>query len=148
MPAFFFIDLQREVVFSRATGPVSYGDLAAHVEQLRDHPDFRPEFGQLCDVRHASDIRVSALEVARLAGKTVFCPTAKRAMVVSSEFQFGMARMLANYLGTQGEHTLTVFRQMPKALSWLGLSDEPEWDVLSLRGAVVTCGSQYSHVED
>jgi hypothetical protein len=126
MPADFFVDASQGTVFSKATGTFSFDDAVDHMERLLRHPDFRPQFNQLADYREATEIKLSASEVEQLARTQVFSAEAKRAFVVSSTVQFGLARMFEIYRESRGERGIAVFAKMPEALAWLNLAQEPD----------------------
>ena len=126
MPADFFIDTQRGVVFSKAVGVFSRADVQDHMERLLRHPAFLPAFNQLVDFREVTKFALSGEEIAELAMKTVFSPLSKRALVVSSDEHYGLSRMIGTYREIGGEPGMKVFRQMDAALSWLCLSAAPD----------------------
>jgi hypothetical protein len=63
-------------------------------------------------------------EVEKLAGKSVFGSRTRRAFVVSSELQHGLARMFATWREIKEAQQVMVFRDMDDAVSWLGLPDD------------------------
>lgn len=129
MPADFFIDRQRKIVFSKATGKLGYAEGLDHMDRLQIHPDFQPEFDQLFDFRDVTEVDLSHDDVRQLAERPVFSPRSRRAFVVSNALSFGVARMFQAYRDIRGESGITIFKEMKEALSWLSLSEEP--DVLS-----------------
>ena len=128
MPADFFIDTRLGVVFTKATGHLSWSDVANHMDRLAKHPDFRPEFKQLADFRQVTTVALSHDELRRLAKVPVFDARAQRAFVVSGDLQFGIARTFATYRELADEVGVTIFRDMAQALAWLSLPSEPEAD--------------------
>lgn len=126
MPADFFIDAPLGVVFSKATGVFGKADAVDHMNRLRSHPDFRPDFNQLSDFREISTVALSADDVRQLAKRTIFSVRSRRAFVVSGNLEFGLARMFGTYRDLEGESGIVIFRLMEEALAWLSLSVEPE----------------------
>ena len=126
MSADFFIDTQRGVVFSRAEGVCGRADILDHMDRLRHHPDFRRELEQLFDFRKVTKATLSEEDVKILAAWNVFSGQSKRALVVSSDAHYGLARMFEAYREFAGEHGIVIFREMAEALSWLALSTEPD----------------------
>ena len=126
MPADFFIDTQLGVVFSKAVGMLALADGLDHMDRLQSHPDFRPEFKQLFDFRRVSEVALSNDDIRRLAQRTIFGKTSRRAFVVSGDLEFGIGRMFEAYRDVAGESGIVIFREMKEALAWLSLSAEPE----------------------
>jgi hypothetical protein len=126
MPADFFIDAPRRVVFSKATGVFGWADAVDHMNRLQSHPDFRPEFNQLCDFRDANRVDLSHDEIQRLASRNIYSATSRRAFVVAGDFEFGLGRVFSTYREMHGEPGIRIFREMNKALSWLSLAAEPD----------------------
>jgi len=114
------------MVFSKATGVVCWDDVVDHMDRLESHPDFRPEFNQLVDIREASRTDLSHNDVRRMAERRIFSDKSRRAFVVSRDFEFGLSRVFATYREIRGETGIEVFRDMKKALSWLSLTEEPD----------------------
>jgi len=120
MPADFILDEPHRVVFSRSLGDFTYLDYRDHMARLASDPRFRPEFDQLVDCR-SSQLVLSSDQVRDLASQSVFSDRSKRAFVVSSNFQFGLSRMWANYREVKAGQAIMVFREMSEALAWLRL---------------------------
>jgi hypothetical protein len=53
----------------------------------------------------------------------VFSPESKRAYVVASAEQFGLARMFASYRSPKNAKVFQVFTDMDEAFGWLELDD-------------------------
>ena len=126
MPADFYIDAQRGVVFTKAVGVLGRAEAVDHIERLSRHPDFRPDFNHLADFRDVSTVTLSSDTVRELATMSVFGPHSHRAFVVSSDLQFGLGRVFGSYRHVEGEKGIKVFREMSDALRWLSLPSEPE----------------------
>jgi len=124
MPADFYIDVSRRMVFSCGNGVLRLADFRDHMERLLAHPDFRPEFNQLLDFRHAEDVVSATEEIILLAARNVFSPKSKRAFVVTSDLHFGLVRMFGSYRENAGEQGIKLFREMKPALTWLSLTEE------------------------
>jgi len=126
MPADFFIDTQLGIVFSKAVGVFTLADCLGHTDRLQSRPEFRPEFNQLFDFRRVSEVALSNDDIRRLAQRTIFSTTSRRAFVVSGDLEFGIGRMFEAYRDIAGESGIMMFREMKEALSWLSLSAEPD----------------------
>lgn len=125
MPADVFIDAKHGMVFSRATGVFGRLEALDHMDRLKSHPDFRPEFNQLADFRQVTSVTLSHNEVMELASRTIFSPRSRRAFVVEGDSQFGIGRMFGSHREAKGETGIVIFRDMNKALAWLSLSEVP-----------------------
>ncbi len=126
MPADFFIDAQQGIVYSKASGVLGHAEALDHMDRLSQHPEFRPEFSQLFDFRQVAKVELTADQVQVLAMRKIFSERSKRAFVVSSDLQYGLSRVFEAYRNLAGEKGISIFREMPGALSWLGLSAEPD----------------------
>jgi hypothetical protein len=122
MPAEFYIDATRQMVFSRGHGIVTSGDIEGHMRRLKMHPEFQPAFNQLLDFREASEIDVPNQDLRELATRSIFDRTSKRAFLVNSDLQFGLARMYGTLRDVHGQEVVRVFRDQAAALAWLGLA--------------------------
>ena len=137
MPADFFIDTQRRVVFSKGTDALGRAEVLDHMDRLQSHPDFHPEFNQLCDFRQIKTIALSHEDVMELARRTIFRVPSRRAFVVSGDLQYGTGRVFAAYRELAGEPGIVVFREMDKALSWLSLPAEPDPKLFTRLNSVI-----------
>lgn len=123
MPADFYIDVPRRMVFSHGAGVVGFADFRGHMERLLGHPDFRPEFSQLLDFREVKDVVITTEEIVLLAARNVFSPKSRRAFVVNSDLHFGLVRMFGSHREFAGEQGIRLFREMQPALDWLALTE-------------------------
>jgi hypothetical protein len=100
------------------------GELTDLYDELRDAPGVGSDFALLLDLRRASERNVTSSGVSALARlPPVLSVKARRAVVVSSDFGFGMARMygLRREVGSGG---IEVFRDFAAALRCVGIEDE------------------------
>jgi hypothetical protein len=108
------------------TGAFSIDDVLETLEATYAHADFRPEAAAMWDLTGASgdpateDIRHLADFVGKLAGGAA---AGKVALLVPSDFEFGMARMYESILGGQSSKPIMVFRDRAEADLWLSESD-------------------------
>jgi hypothetical protein len=126
MPADFYIDAERHIVFSKATGVLGRSEALDHMDRLERNPDFRSDFNQLFDFRSVTAVQLSHEEIKVLATRTIFHPSSRRAFVVARDFDFGIGRVFGTYRDLAGEPGVAVFREMKEALSWLSLPSELE----------------------
>jgi len=128
MPADFFIDPRRRMVFSKAVGVLCFADVVDHMTRLRSHPDFRPEFHQLFDFREVTAFPITFDDLRSLAKRSIFSANSRRAYVVRTDWQFGLGRVFSTYRELAGETGIQIFRTMEEGLAWLGLAAEPDAD--------------------
>ena len=119
MPASYNIDKERRLVISTVSGVVTLADGLAHQRNLRNDPDFDPSFSQLMDFRQVIRVDLSGEDVRKLAQTTIFSPNSRRAMLVSSDLEYGLARMFEILRETMGERGIRVFRDLNEALDWV-----------------------------
>ncbi len=119
MPAFYKIDKQNRLVMSTASGTITMAEALDHHQKLRADPDFDPTFSQLLDVSHVTKIQINTEDIRRLAHAAIFSPTSRRAILVSSDTAFGLARMFELLRETAGDTGIEVFRNLDEALAWV-----------------------------
>ncbi len=124
MPCEFLIDTDRRLVISRGTGTFCYADFLEHMEKLGLDPRFRPEFDHVVDCREFERFDLTTTQIREMGGQSLFAATSKRALVVSSDLHFGLARMFATYREVNSGQVTMVFRDMPEATAWLGLPQD------------------------
>jgi hypothetical protein len=112
------------MVFSKATGAFTFEDALGHMDRLSRHPDFRPAFNQILDFRQVTELALSGDDVQELAKRNIFAADSRRALLVTSGLQFGLARMFASYRGIAGEEGIRVFTEAKEARSWVRLPEE------------------------
>ncbi len=117
MPAEYRIDRSRHVVYSRAWGVLTDQDLADNRAALFGDPAFEPDLSQLYDFTDVTEVKVTSGALLRLALSSRFAPTVRRAVVVSTDEAFGMARMYSILSGR--EDLIQVFRDRASAVRWL-----------------------------
>ncbi|MGA7794608.1 MAG: hypothetical protein WCA19_16350 [Candidatus Acidiferrales bacterium] len=118
MPASYHIDKARRLVVSTASGLVTAADLLAHQRRLLGDPDFDPECSQIVDCTAATGIDFSPEEVRSVAATTIFSAHSRRAVLVTTDEQFGFASMFKMMREAQGEYGIRVFRDRSEALRW------------------------------
>jgi hypothetical protein len=108
------------------SGRVTLEEVRDILDGVYKDPDFKPAAPALWDMRDA-DIDVPTEDVRHLAdfvGKLVGEGTGGRvAIVVASDFEFGMARMYETILASQSRKAMKVFRDPAEAKSWLDSDD-------------------------
>ena len=122
----FEIDTERRVVLFTGAEVFSTEDMLTCVEQVASHPDFRPDFDHLVDMRAVTDFAPSAEDVKTRAkrdheGKVL--NASRIAIVSSSDIVFGMSRMYETLMD-DASVTVRTFKEMESAKSWLGLDSD------------------------
>jgi hypothetical protein len=118
MPATYEIDLARRLVVSRGWGVLEDADLATAQAALRADPRFDAHFRQIFDVTAVTEVRVTGEALISLSRASAFAVDARRAVVVSGDLAFGMARMYG-LASDRGESFFQIFRDEESALRWL-----------------------------
>jgi hypothetical protein len=123
MPAFYKIDKPHRLVMSTASGVFDLAAALAHQDQLLRDPDFDPAYSQLLDFTHISKIEISPEDVRKLAERSIFWPSSRRAILVGNDLEFGFARMFEILRENAGEMGIKVFRNLDDALAWVFATD-------------------------
>jgi len=123
MPCRYRIDRDQRLVEVVIDGVISDEDIVELAERMRADPALRPDDRHLVDARRASGLEVSN-ETVRLLAHTepLFVPGVRRAIVVATSLEFGLARMF-QMLGEDRSGQVGVFRDMDEALAWLGMEE-------------------------
>lgn len=120
MPISYRVDTSLRLVFSRAWGVVTDGEMLSHSLALRADPRFEPDFKHWLDAGAVTDLQLTSEVVRRLAAQTPFGPGSRRAVVASADFVFGMSRMF-QLLRDDTPGQLSVFRDPASAHAFLEL---------------------------
>lgn len=119
MPAFYKIDKERRLVLTTGSGVYTLADAVSHMDKLSNDPDFDPNFSQIVDFTQVTRIELSADEIRRLAQRTIFSASARRAFIAPDEVSFGIGRMFETLRSLEGEKGIGVFRTLEEALDWV-----------------------------
>jgi hypothetical protein len=119
MPAYFRIDKERRVVMSTVAGVFTLAEGLAHQEKLLKDPDFDPTFSEFIDCTHLTKLDIGPGDVRKLAERSIFSPDSRRAILVNTDFAYGLARMFLMFREILGEKGVRVFRNLDEALQWL-----------------------------
>ena len=117
MPAEYRIERSRRMVLSRAWGCLTDAELTDNRAALFADAAFEPDMAQLYDFSGVTELKVTSETLRLFARTSRFSPRARRAMVVSSDAVFGMARMYA--IMSDKEDQIQVFRDVASAMHWL-----------------------------
>jgi hypothetical protein len=121
LPTSYVIDAKHRVVRSRAWGVFSAAEFGEHRQAVAADPAFDPTYSQLGDLREVERFDIETATLRREAMETIFAPTARRALVASSDVGYGLSRLY----GTNAElapQNVRVFRELEEAERWLGLN--------------------------
>jgi hypothetical protein len=110
---------ERRLIRTRWQGridAVAYGEAD---DALREHPRFDASFDQLVDLREIQASDLSAAEIQKFVDRPpVFSPSSRRALVVSTDLTFGLARMFEQ-MRVELAGRIRVFRDLNDAERWL-----------------------------
>lgn len=120
MPASYRIDVARRLVLSRAWGVFTAQDLFEHYTALAADPAFDPSFSQLVDLREVEWVGMEREDIRRHALERLFGDRARRALVVSSDLHYELARVYGAF-AQYASQKVHVFRDMHDAEHWLGI---------------------------
>ena len=113
----FHIDVERRLVRVRFGETVSGEEIAAYVKALRSHPDFRPTFAEIVDLREVTEFDLQAEDFLRLADHIdPFSNEAKRAFVARSSVQKHAARM---HKILRAQRNIALFNSIEEAEHWI-----------------------------
>jgi hypothetical protein len=125
MPCSSKIYKERRLVFTTASGEVTFAEAVANEDRLYGDPDFDPTFVHLIDGTQVTKTEISASELSSLARRTRLAPQSRTALVVTSPVLYGLARMFQAYLEvSRASESMAVFKELDKAKEWLGVTGE------------------------
>jgi hypothetical protein len=117
MPAHHRIDREQRIAFSTFEGTLSNAELLQHQQNVQKDADFDPSLDHVVDLRTASMEAITAITVNDLARATRFSKDARRAMLISSDEQYGLSRMFQMLLDPPQD--VRIFTDLDSALNWL-----------------------------
>jgi len=127
MPVHSVIYKEQRLVITVGEGRLTFDDVNANQYRLLNDPAFDPEFNQLLDGTALTAIDITIDNIRQVVRSKLFSPASRRAVVVSSTFIYGMARMIQTYNElSQGSTSVSIFRDRPSALKWLAVGSLPE----------------------
>lgn len=131
MPITIKVNAAERVRYSVLSGDVGDRELVTAFRRSFEASDFDPTLNGLVDLREVCKLDVTSSgiwELSQILRPADLAAISRRvALVASTEFQFGMARMVATLLSTGGLRTeYHAFRDMGEARAWLGLAPSSE----------------------
>jgi hypothetical protein len=123
MPFRYVLDKERRLVITTASDRVTFAEAKAHQDQLKNNPDFQPEFDQLIDATAVTGFDISTEEAKSLCRTSpLFSSSSRRAWVAPNPLLFGMGRLIETYREIEGGgEQFRVFYNRSEALTWLGM---------------------------
>ena len=118
------VDVTRGLIVTRATGVLTFEDVLSARAQAQANPNFNAGYNDLFDLREVTEIRISGAEMARIAATSVLARGVCRAFVVTTQVQYGMARMFSG-LAEPHDQNVFVFRDLAVAEAWLSSRQRP-----------------------
>ena len=130
MPVTIKVNAAERVRYSVLSGDVGDRELVSAFRRSFEASGFDPTLNGLVDLREVRKLDVTSSGIWELS--QILRPADQAAssrcvaLVASTDFQFGMARMVATLLSTGGLKTeYRAFRDMGEARAWLGLAPSP-----------------------
>lgn len=114
------IDPDRRLVVVTYIGAVTLDDIRTSQQMARADPAFDPGFAVLMDGLHADFSALSAEDLAKIARTTPSVRGGRRAIVVNTQLNYGLARMFSSISEAQGHgFPFALFDNLEDALRWL-----------------------------
>jgi len=118
------VDVARGLIVTCASGVLTFEDVVSARAQAQANPNFDARYNDLFDLREVTEIRITGAEMARIAATSVLAPGVCRAFVVTTQVQYGMARMFSG-LAEPHDQNVFVFRDLAVAEAWLSSRKRP-----------------------
>ena len=117
------IDKKKNIRWHIVRGVIDMGQLFDSLKEIYNSPDFDPEMDILWDLQKADFSSVQTEDIrsfAKYVGKQWEARgKGKAALVVSSDFDYGMTRMYQMLLESTTSNEVTVFKDIAKAKKWI-----------------------------
>jgi hypothetical protein len=123
MSVAYTIDPDLRLVVVKAWGTLTGVELIDATDALHAMPEFTHARRELGDYRDVTEFDMDGSAIRRLAARSVFDSSVRRAVVVSADVAFGMARMY-QMLREGPDDGLRVYRELDEAIAWVGLEGE------------------------
>jgi len=112
--------LDRRLMITRAWGHITFADVRAYQQELRQRPGFDPTWALVVDARDVAQVDMSSAEIRELAETSVLAPSARRAMVATAPAIFGLFRMYGTLCELQVDASAVgVFKTLDDAIEWV-----------------------------
>ena len=123
------MDPEKDCRYHTVTGELTLVRLKNALSAVYARPGFRYDQSSLWDLRKATTQHVSAAEVQSIAALVkkhwAGSEAARSALVVSTDLDYGMARMYEMLMEGEIGPRVKVFRDMEEAKAWLECEEDP-----------------------
>ena len=118
MPVSYQIFTQKKLTIVSYTGELTLEEIIMARKQGAADPDFDPSFNVIDDIRGVTSSAISFDDIAKISSKSVLNTGVKRALVVSTDLQKGMAHMY-KVLSEASGHIFEIFEDYELAYDWV-----------------------------
>ena len=116
MSVSYVIDDNRQLVLTTLAGPVSVADILGYWQTLRADRLFRPELDEFVQITPGSISQLHYADLELISRSDPFCVRSRRAVLTSSDVDYGVVRMYEVIWGGN----LRVFRCVEEIKQFLG----------------------------
>jgi hypothetical protein len=116
MPVRYQIDGSQGLVFTEFSGEITYSMIALHFTSMRSDHSFKPHFSEVLDLTGVTRHMLRNSDFYHLAEHDPFSPTAQRAIVVTRDEAFEVAKL---YQIVREGPSVRRFCEREAALQWL-----------------------------
>ncbi|MDH5393874.1 MAG: STAS/SEC14 domain-containing protein [Gammaproteobacteria bacterium] len=118
MPVSYQIFADKKLIIVTYSGALTLEEIMNARKESAADPAFEPVYNVIDDVRAVLSSSINFNEIASISGKSVLNAGVKRALVVSTDLQKGMAHMY-KVLSESSGHTFHIFEDYDQALAWV-----------------------------
>jgi len=118
MPVTLEIDIENRLVISRFSGEFNIEAMLELRQQAIRIPAFSGDLVAIDDVTAVTTVSVLAEDLMHLSSQSLMNPGVRRAIVVSNDLQFGMARAYQMHSEFAGQD-IQIFRDFEQARQWV-----------------------------
>ncbi len=113
---------EQQLLTTRFYGVVTEQDFRQLRADIQCDPFYDPGYRILDDLTDVKEVDISADRLSEFAVSTIARPHSRRALVVTSDFQRGMARMYRSLSVFAGQDFM-IFNDMKQAMLWVTSQD-------------------------
>ncbi len=125
MAAHYVIDVKNGIVRTTYSGFLTIAEMYETRRGMLADPTFKPAFAHLVDARGVKTFEINGYTIKLFSQEHVLARDARRAIVMGSTPDLGLARMFQIYRElARGAETNQIFRDMDEAVKWLGLPSD------------------------
>lgn len=110
---------KQQLAYVRVWGALDVSSLLKLRHEILTHPDFEPGFDLLADVGALDTTALTLADMSTIARLQLWKPTGRRALLVRSDEQMGLAQAFA---ALRDPESVFIGRYLGEALDWLGIS--------------------------